>query len=193
MQAVSDEQLIEWVAGGDSSCLGTLFERHNRRVYQYCRQLTRQDAQAEDLVQDIFLIILRKAGSFKGQGSFRAWMFNIARNVTFDHLRAVKRWGNTQPDDEGVEQLVDHRSAEQVATGVEDIGVLERALASLPAQVQEVIWLGRFEFDTYDELGRALGCKPGAARVRMHRAMQRLTAEFANISGASISGEPGNV
>lgn len=187
MQAVSDEQLIEWVAHGDPSCLGTLFERHNKRVYQYCRQLTRHGPQAEDLVQEVFLRILQKSGSFRGQGSFKAWMFNIARNVTFDYLRKVGRQGHAQAVDEATESLVDHRSAEQAAAGVQDIGILRQALTNLPANVQEVIWLGRFEFDNYEELGRALGCKSSTARVRMHRAMQQLTQEFTSISGATCN------
>ena len=117
MRAVSDEQLIEWVARGDPSCLGTLFERHNRGVYQYCRQLTRHSAQAEDLVQEVFLKILRKAGSFRREGSFKAWMFNIARNTTLDHLRQAKRRGDLAPVEESTEQqLVDRRSAEDAAT-----------------------------------------------------------------------------
>ena len=61
MRAVTDEQLIDWVARGDASCLGTLFERHNKAVYQYCRQMTRHSAQAEDLTQEVFLRILKKA------------------------------------------------------------------------------------------------------------------------------------
>ena len=186
MQAVSDEQLIKWVANGDASCLGALFERHNRGVYQYCRQLTRHSVQAEDLVQEVFLKILRKAGSFRGQGTFKAWMFNIARNVTFDYLRKAKRLATAEQLDENAEQLVDHRSAEQAAAGVQNIGVLKRALANLPVAVQEVIWLGRFEFESYEELGQALGCKPATARVHMHRAMQQLNVEFTSINGAPI-------
>ena len=113
MQAVSDEQLIEWVAQGDASCLGTLFERHNRSVYRFCRQLTRNSTQAEDLVQDIFLKILRKAGSYRRQGSFRAWMFNIARNMTLDQIRKAKRRGDLVPVDSSIEaNPVDYRSAE---------------------------------------------------------------------------------
>ena len=187
MQAVSDEQLIEWVAQGDSSCLGTLFERHNRSVYQFCWQLTRSRSQAEDLVQEIFLKILRKAGSYRRQGSFRAWMFNIARNLAFDHLRKAKRRGDLMPVDSSIEaNPVDHRSAEVAAASAQKMGVVQQALANLPATIQEVIWLGRFEFDNYEELGLALGCKPGTARVRMHRAMQQLTAEFEAINGAPI-------
>ena len=88
--------------------------------------------------------------------------------------------------EESAEPLIDHRSAEQAAAGIQDIGALQRALANLPADAQEVIWLGRFEFDNYEELGLALGCKSATARVRMHRAMQRLTEEFMSINGASI-------
>lgn len=187
MQAVSDEQLIEWVAGGDSSCLGTLFERHNRGVYRYCRQLTRHDEHAEDLTQEVFLKILRKAKSFRRDGTFKGWMFHIARNVTFDYLRKTTREGATEPADESLaRQLVDSRSAEQAAAGKQNLRLLARALANLPAAVQEVIWLGRFEFDSYEELGQALGCKAGTARVRMHRAMQQLNAEFATVNGAPI-------
>jgi len=187
MRAVSDEQLIEWVARGDASCLGTLFERHNRSVYQFCRQMTRQSVQSEDLVQEIFLKILRKAGSFRQQGSFKAWMFNIARNTTLDYLRQAKRRDELVPVDASTEPVVvDYRSAEVTAAGQQNISLVARAIGNLPTAVQEVIWLGRFEFDTYEELGQALGCKPGAARVRMHRAMQQLNVEFESINGAPI-------
>ena len=187
MRAVSDEQLIEWVARGDASCLGTLFERHNRSVYQFCRQMTRHSTQSEDLVQEIFLKILRKAGSYRQQGSFKAWMFNIARNTTLDYLRQAKRRDVLVPVDASIEpDAVDHRSAEVAAAGEQNVSLVARAIGNLPTAVQEVIWLGRFEFDTYEELGEALGCKPGAARVRMHRAMQQLNVEFESINGAPI-------
>ncbi len=175
MQAVSDEQLIEWVAQGDASCLGTLFERHHRAVYQFCLQITRQAALAEDVVQDVFLKILKRAGTFRGDGSFKAWMFHIARNEALNQLRIAKR-RNTTPTDPLVldAELVDGRSAEQAATGREALESLGLALASLPVAAREVIWLGRFEFDGYDDLAAALGCTPATARVRMHRAMKKL-------------------
>src|SRR6185436_17951175 len=142
MQAVSDEQLIQWVADGDASCLGTLFERHHRSVYQYCLQLTRSPAASEDLVQDVFLKLLQKAGLF-----------------------------------------VDHRSTEQVAAGQQNLRLVARALAEIPAAAREVIWLGRFVFEDYDDLARALGCTASAARVRMHRAMQQLNTTFTRMNG----------
>jgi RNA polymerase sigma-70 factor (ECF subfamily) len=187
MQAVSDEQLIEWVANGDPSCLGTLVERYHRSVYQFCLQMTRNPAQAEDVVQEVFIKVLRKAGGFRNQGTFKAWLFNIARNATLDYFRNNQRHRNMATLDEHAEsQLVDHHSAEQAASGMQKIRILEQALSRLPEPFQEVIWLGRFEFGTFEELGQALGCKASTARVRMHRAMQQLNLAFAELNGDPI-------
>lgn len=187
MQAVTDEQLIQWVANGDSSCLATLFERHHRSVYRFCLQMTRHRAQSEDLVQDVFLKLLKSASSFRNEGSFRGWMFNIARNVTLDHLRKSRRQRSESIDHALTEDgLTDHRSAEQAAAGSQKVQQVMQALAQLPAAAQEVIWLGRFEFDNYEELGQALACNAGAARVRMHRAMALLNSTYTSINGAPI-------
>jgi RNA polymerase sigma factor (sigma-70 family) len=187
MQAVSDEQLIQWVADGDASCLGTLFERHHRSVYQYCLQLTRSPAGSEDLVQDVFLKALQKASSFRGEGSCKAWIFHIARNLAFDYLRrAEQRRTVSDEGDENAARLVDHRSSEQAAAAEQNLSLVARALAEIPAAAREVIWLGRFVFEDYDDLAGALGCTVSAARVRMHRAMQQLNTTFTRMNGVPI-------
>lgn len=188
MHAVSDEQLIRWIADGDASCLGTLFERHHRAVYRYCLHMTHSRAMSEDLVQDVFMRVLEHAAGFRGEGSARAWIFNIARNVTLNHLRRPGTEVRAAQDlDDAMDQaLVDHRSSEQTAAGTQNLQLVERALAEIPAAAREVIWLGRFVFDDYDELARALGCTAGAARVRMHRAMEALHSTFLRLNGVAI-------
>ena len=189
MKAVTDEQLIQWVADGDPSCLATLFERHHRAVYQYLLQMLRDRALCEDLVQDVFLKVLRKAGRFRGEGSFKGWLFNIARNMAFDHLRRARRVETGELDAEVTgPQLTDERSAEQDAAGKQKMGRVLAALGRLPAAVQEVIWLGRFEFDSYEELGQALSCNAGTARVRMHRAMEQLKSTYISLYGVPVDG-----
>jgi RNA polymerase sigma-70 factor (ECF subfamily) len=186
MQAVTDEQLIRWVADGDASCLGTLFERHHRDVYRFCLQMTRSKTMSEDLVQEVFLRVLKRASTFRGDGSCKAWIFNIARNVTFDMLRKEPDSAPVAEDDEADERFIDRRSSEQTAAGAQNLQLVERALAEIPATAREVIWLGRFVFEDYDELARALGCTASAARVRMHRAMAALHSTFIRMNGAPI-------
>ena len=86
MQAVSDEQLMLWLQQGDESCLGALFERHHGNLFSFCLHLVKDRAIAEDLVQEAFLRVLGKRRSYRG-GSFKAWLYNIARNLAFDHHR----------------------------------------------------------------------------------------------------------
>lgn len=180
----SDEQLIQGVASGDVLCLGALFERHHVGLYQYCLHLTRNRMMSEDLVQDVFLKLLKKAAGFRGDGSFKAWLFQIARNSTFDMLRKVDQGPTADLDDEGVgEVLIDHRSSERVAAGKQHLDRVALALAALPAEVREVIWLGRFVFESYEELGQALDCSTNNARVRMHRAMRQLHKTFIKLNG----------
>lgn len=189
MKAVADEQLIQWVADGDSSCLAALFERHHRGVYRYFLQMLHDRALCEDLVQDVFLKVLRKAKTFRGNGSFKAWLYNIARNAGLDELRKANRHGlDTLDDDAMNERLTDDRSAEQAAAGQQQASRVLQALARLPAAAREVIWLGRFEFDSYEELGQALCCNAGAARVRMHRAMALLNTTYTSMYGAPFDG-----
>ena len=132
MKAVTDEQLIRWVADGDPSCLATLFERHHRAVYQYLLQMLRDRALCEDLVQDVFLKVLRKAGHFHGDGSFKAWLFNIARNLAFDQMRKAKRRDSEALDEDVMEpELADNRSAEHVAAGSQKVKRVLAAMAKL--------------------------------------------------------------
>jgi RNA polymerase sigma factor (sigma-70 family) len=182
MQPPSDEHLIRRVADGDIACLGRLFERHHRGLYQYCLQLTRNAAASEDLVQEVFVKVLHGAAGFRGDGSCKAWVFNIARNIAFDYLRRAER--QTPMDSSLQEQLVDERSAEKIAASEQNLKLLQAALAQLPAATREVIWLGRFVFEDYGELARALDCTVGAARVRMHRAMRELNSAFLQLNGA---------
>jgi RNA polymerase sigma-70 factor (ECF subfamily) len=186
VKAVTDEQLIQWVADGDPSCLAALFERHHRAVYRYFLHMLKDRALSEDLVQDVFLKVLRKARTFRGSGSFKGWLYNIARNVALDELRKARRHGTAVDEETMNEQLVDHRSAEQDAAGQQKASRVLRALARLPVAAQEVIWLGRFEFDNYEELGQALNCNAGTARVRMHRAMALLNTTYMSMNGAPV-------
>ena len=125
--------------------------------------------------------MLKASAGFRGDGSFKGWMFNIAHNQIFDHLRREKR---LQPMDqkEQEKQTAKEPGPEQAASDREGSMLLQRALGLLPAAAREVIWLGRFHFDGYDELGRALECSAGTARVRMHRAIKQLREVFLGLS-----------
>jgi RNA polymerase sigma-70 factor (ECF subfamily) len=77
----TDSQLMEAVRGGELGQLGLLFERHHRRLYGFCRRLTGSPTAAEDLVQEIFMRLLRYRESYRPGAEFAPWMYTLARNA----------------------------------------------------------------------------------------------------------------
>src|SRR5213083_111494 len=76
----SDCALARAAASGELAAVGDLYNRHSRRVYSLCLRMTRNAADAEDLTQEVFINILRKIGSFRGEGQFTTWLYRLTVN-----------------------------------------------------------------------------------------------------------------
>lgn len=84
----SDEDLIAHLAGGDEAAYRALVDRHLRSAYRFALRMFRQQAEAEDAVQEAFLRLWQKADRFRaGRGSFRAWFYRLLYNVSIDMMR----------------------------------------------------------------------------------------------------------
>src|SRR5262245_15698629 len=88
----TDTQLMEQVRDGEINRLGVLFERHHRVLYRFFVRLSGSPAVAEDLVQEVFVRLLKYRHTFRG-GEFLPWMFRLARNAAADH------YGRLRPTD----------------------------------------------------------------------------------------------
>ena len=181
MTTDSDSDLMARVCDGRVELLGTLFERHHAKVYHFCLRMTGNRPVSEDLVQDVFMRMLKHRGSFRPGTAFAPWMFRIARNACVDHLRragrapaAIDELAHEVP---GTEPAVSER-VEQV----EAVDLLRQALLRLPLDKREVLLLHRFELKSYDEIAHALGCSAGAVKVRAHRALKELRRLYAGLA-----------
>jgi RNA polymerase sigma-70 factor (ECF subfamily) len=142
--------------------------------------MTGNRAAAEDLVQDVFMRMLKYSRTFRDEMSFLPWMFRIARNACVDHLRrtSADRMPAQDPD-----ELESNEPADE-ATGEHDerAELIRKALLALPAERREVLVLSRYEFKSYEEIARALGCSVGAVKVRAHRAIKQLREVYLELS-----------
>ena len=167
------------VRDGVTAALATLFERHHARVYGYCLRMTGNRASAEDLVQDVFMKMLKYKATFKDDSDLVPWMFGIARNSCLAHLkrRAAEQpraaVDGEQTPEVAAEELSDERQSELVRA----------ALLRLPAERREILVLSRFEYKSYDEIARVLDCSVGAVKVRAHRAMKQLREIYLDLAG----------
>ena len=170
------------VRSGRTGALATLFERHHARVYRFCVRIIGNRQTAEDLVQDVFMRMLKYRATFRDDVAFGPWMFRIARNACTDHLRRVAREGSPcRPGTVSVEDLpaVGHDAAEAEEDRAE---LVRRALLSLPLERREVLVLSRYEFKSYEEIANALGCSVGAVKVRAHRAIKQLREAYVDLA-----------
>jgi RNA polymerase sigma-70 factor (ECF subfamily) len=154
---------MQRLGAGEPGALDLLFRRHHERVHALCARLTSDAVAADDLVQETFLRVLRFARSFERRARFTTWLYRITRNVCLDHIAQERRRSALEPEPVAPSVANDPRFA-----------VLEQALSRMPPALREALVLSRFHDLPYDELASVLGCSEGAARVRVHRALNEL-------------------
>src|SRR5687768_510868 len=128
------------VRGGRTVALATLFERHHARVYGYCLRMTGNRAAAEDLVQDVFMKMLKYKATFKDDSELVPWMFGIARNSCLAHL---KRRANDQVPSTTAAEEVAAEEAQEETHDDRQSELVRQALLRLPPERSEERRVGK--------------------------------------------------
>ena len=166
----TDEQVMARVQGGNVQQLSVLFERHHRSLYKYCLAISGQTSVAEDCVQETFRRVLQYRASYR-DGTFKFWLYRIARNVAIDQL--PQRFF-VEPSDSADEAP----GPESLAVMAQEKKALQSALMRIRPADREILVLARFQEFGAREIGVLVGVSEGTVRVRLHRALKALVAEF---------------
>jgi RNA polymerase sigma-70 factor (ECF subfamily) len=187
--------LVAQVAQRDAAAFEQLYNRHVRTVYVLVAH-TLGDAEAEEVVQDVFLRLWHKAGQFDVlRGSFAAWLMTIARNRVLDALR---KHGLQQRL--AVANEIDAILAETLDSGVDveresatraDRRMLIQALRALPAEQRRAIVLAYFSGLTHTAIADSLGWPVGTVKKRIRLGMQKLRAVLSRM-GSHAGGDSGS-
>lgn len=183
MNRTTDDHLMTRVQEGDVGQLGVLFERYHVPLYSFFVRLTGDRMVSEDLVQEVFLRMLKYRHTYRG-GQFTAWMYQIARNARGDHYRKW-RAGEELPAADTLPSP--QRSISDSLETQQDHDLLQTALACLPDDKREVLLLSRYQRLKYDEIAELLGCTVTAVKLRVHRAMKDLRAQYFKLSGDRVA------
>jgi RNA polymerase sigma factor (sigma-70 family) len=173
---VTDEALMQAVREGDLAKLGPLFERYHVPLFDFLTRMTGDRTAAEDLVQDIFMRILKYRSTFRDTGSFETWLFSIARNARADYFR--KRPPNEPLADEALERPETGPGPAKQLEADRERSRLHRALMLLREDKRELLVLARYQDMKYEQIAEVLGIEVGAVKVRVHRAMRELRDIF---------------
>jgi RNA polymerase sigma-70 factor (ECF subfamily) len=170
----TDFVLARAAARGSMTALGELYARHNRRVYGVCLGMMHNSAEAEDLTQEVFIHLLRKIGSFRGESRFTTWLHRLTVNLVLMHFRRRVRQRHEAVDDlEGILSSL-QRSRQSVSAQIADRIALDSALEQLSAGCRSVFLLFDVEGYKHDEIAHLLGCSAGTSKSQLHRARIKL-------------------
>ena len=159
------------VRNGEGEMLGVLFDRYHAPLSNLYSRIMGDRGAGEDLVQEVFLRILRYRQSYQPGTPFRPWIYQIARNARVDLLRKTPRQVAFEP--EMVPPVSQPDAARQ-----EQETLLRRALMQLPEEKREILMLARFQELKYEEIAALLGCELNTVKTRIHRALQELRKAF---------------
>jgi RNA polymerase sigma-70 factor, ECF subfamily len=177
----SDRLLLEQVQQGDKEALGILFRRHARAIRNVAYRILRNDAEADDLVQDFFLFLFRKAALFDAaKGAARSWIFQVAYHRAFDRRRLLhsRHFYTSQDFEEAARSLADPRGElpfhEVSIEGILGKQLAERFNARLTAEQQETIRLFFFQGYALKEIAQLTGRSLVNVRQQYYRGLARL-------------------
>ena len=197
-ESTSDDVLLARIALGAGDALAALFRRRQADVYRFALHMSGAVAVAEDVTQDVFLIVMRDAGRYEpGRSTVAAWLCGIARNCVRQRLERDGRWESLDGEAGDDAQVVVLPDPLGELTRTERVAMLRRAVIALPVRYREVVVLCDLEELSYAEAADALGCAIGTVRSRLHRARTMLAARVAALddaqaraADASHAGEP---
>jgi len=174
--SVNDEALMSAVREGDLSQLGALFDRYHVPLFDFLSRMTGHREVAEDLVQEVFLRVLKYRASYREGARFGTWIYSIARNVRADYFS--RREAALPLSDEALEAADEAPGPEGEVEIESESGRLRAALMRLREDRRELLILARYQCLKHETIAELLGIDTGTVKVRVHRALKELREIF---------------
>lgn len=183
---LSDAELVARIVAGDGSAFEPLMRRYNRPLYRTARSIVKDDAEAEDVLQDAWVLALRRLDTFRGDAQLLTWLTRIVANEAIARIRTATRRARILPIDASV--APDPSDPVQDVPDTDDDGpeghamraemrqLLEDRIDRLPESFRTVFVLRAVEDMTVEEVGAALGLPEATVRTRHFRARSMLRA-----------------
>ncbi|HEX8881256.1 MAG TPA: sigma-70 family RNA polymerase sigma factor [Candidatus Acidoferrum sp.] len=173
-ETCADDELVSAARAGDRSAFGLLYDRYARMVHGIllCRVPPRE---VDDLVQEVFLLVLRQLPSLRDISRFAAWLGTITRNRANDYYRKaspVDRAAHAASEEQAESRTNDHTAEQEAALTL-------AVLRTLPDTYRESLTLRLVEGMTGPEIAERLGLTHGSVRVNLHRGMHLLREKLA--------------
>jgi len=171
-RASEEQQWIARIASQDRTALKLLYDRYAPRVFRFVIRMMKDEAKAQELVNDVMMEVWKSAAKFEGRSAVSTWILGIARFRTLNALRGSKL--DTVGLDQSPEPEDDSADVSQAKSLEQLRGQLRQALDRLSAEHREVVELTFFHGYSYPEIAQILGCPENTVKTRMFHARGKL-------------------
>lgn len=170
----ADLELVLRCRNGDAGAFEELYRRHAGRLYNLVFRMAGSVHEAEDLLQDVFLLAHRKLASFRGDSSLATWLYRLTMNHCLDHLRGRQARMGKATDSLDAEHAAEPAApAPAVPTAISRLD-LERAIGRLPEGCRAAFLLHDVEGFEHQEVAQILGVSIGTSKSQVHKARMKL-------------------
>ncbi len=168
------DALIRAARSGDGAAQESLYSLFKRRIFAVAWRHARDGAEAEDLLQDIFVKVLTHLDDVRDASTFPAWVHRIAVNTCYSHLRQVRAQGGPAVSLDDVQAAAADAPAEAQESAGDLRRPLEDAMKALPAGLRSVFVLHDVQGYKHEEIARMMGCTAGTSKSQLFKARLRL-------------------
>lgn len=170
----TDLELCQLAAAGNIAAFEVIYQRYHRRTYSLCLRMSNSQTEAEDLTQEVFIQLFRKAGSFRGDSAFSTWLHRLTVNQVLMHFRRRSVKNEKVSDDGEMPEQTVRGTADPNKMPVVDRIALKKAIAQLPNGYRNVFVLHDVEGYEHEEVSRMLRISVGTSKSQLHKARLKL-------------------
>jgi len=176
----SDFQLIRNYKEGDESSLNLLLRKYQQKIYWHARKMAGNHMDADEIVQEVMLTLLKSIGDFKFQSSFSTWLYRIITTRTLNYLkrrrvREIFSGSNgSEEENEKVSLKTRRTSILEELENKEKLDFLDRVLKEIPAKQREIFIMRHFDEMTYEEIADITGKSVGSLKANYYHAFAKV-------------------
>ncbi len=171
-QGLQEQEWIAQAKQGSQVAFHQLYEKYHRQIYALCWRMLADNDSAEDVCQEVFVVLWQKINNFRGESKFSTWLHSVATNVVLGHLRKNKTWLQRVFSSQDKGDAVNEESV--ALTDNSTLDELDRQIARLPERARLVFVLFAVEGYRHEEIAKMLKMAVGSSKSQYHRAKSLL-------------------
>jgi RNA polymerase sigma-70 factor (ECF subfamily) len=181
MRRELETTLFEKIQDGDPKAFDVLARQISGELYGFILRMVQNEDDAKDILQDTFVRVWEKSRQFRGGSNVKTWIYRIAINLSYSHLKRRQRWSTGLLDE--VKTLLSSSNPQHETEQLFQSEMLERSLSKLTPRQKAVVVARIYQDLPFAEISKALGCSVNAAKVHFHEGKKRIESYMKEKAG----------